>query len=148
MNVQKSFGEGLYLLATGFLVACSPIEAAEPPIEISGLKPCTARDMLKAAVQNHGDQALSVHVAIESYQNGKWIETWASLDTPPQEIPTKIPKTDVVQAHKSITYSVDIFALPIRTGLAGTRHRLRADGTANMKQGFVTSSEFAVCSTK
>ena len=51
-----------------------------------------------------------------------WIETWASLGTPPQAIPTKIPNSDLVQAHSSITYSFDILALAVRSDLASARH--------------------------
>lgn len=140
---------GLCLLATGFSAGCGPVEAEKPTIEISGLKPVYCKgDLLKIAVQNEGDRAISVNVAIESIKNGKWTETWASLRTPAQEIPTRIPSTDLVQPHTSITYSFDILALPVRPDLASARHRLRVDSVMNMTRKSVTTSEFAVCSIK
>ena len=140
---------GLCLLATGFSAACGSVEAEKPTIEISGLKPLYCKgDLLQVAVQNEGDRAISVNVAIESLQNGKWTETWASLRTPAQEIPTKISSTDLVQPHTSITYSFDILELPVRPDLANARHRLRVDSISNMTRKSVTTSEFALCSVK
>lgn len=140
---------GSCLLTAGLSAACGPVEADKPTIEISGLKSVYCKgDFLKIVVQNDGDQATSVNVAIESRKNGKWTETWASLGTPAQKIPTRIPSTDLLQAHASITYSFDILALPIRPDLASARHRLRVDSVTNMKRNSITSSEFAVRSIK
>lgn len=138
------------LLGACFSVACDGANSDKKPlIEISNLKPsyCTG-DHLQVTVRNLGQHAISLTVAIESYQGGRWVETWASLETPAQEIPTKIPKADLVQAGKSKTYSFDILGLPIRADLAGSRHRLRASSLLNSRRSSVTSSEFAVCSRK
>jgi hypothetical protein len=137
-------------LGASFAAACGGANSSEEPrIEIGSLKSsyCTG-DSLQVTVRNLGQHAISINVAIQTYQGGKWVETWASLGTPSHEMPTKIAKTDLVQAGKSKTYSFDILGLPIRADLAGSRHRLRADGILDSRRSSVTSSEFAVCSQK
>jgi hypothetical protein len=137
------------LLTMTFSAACGGTNGNEASLEISGLKSSYCKgDSLNVTVRNLGHQAISINVALETFEGGKWVESWASLGTSPPAIPTKIAKTDRVQAGQSRAYSFDLFALPPRAELVGARHRLRADSIIDSKRRSVTSPEFTLCSRK
>jgi hypothetical protein len=115
-------------------------------IAISDLKPFYCKgESLEVTIWNRGEQAISINVAIETLVDGRWVETWASLRTPPDQIPTKIAATDLVEPGKSVAYSFDIFRFPVRADLAKAKWRLRADTIAETQRTSLASAEFAIC---
>jgi len=116
-------------------------------IAISALKPSyCAGELLKVTIWNRGDRPLSINVAIETLVEGKWVEAWASLKTPPEQNRTQIAEPDRVEPGQSVAYSFDIFRFPVRADLAKSKWRLRADATVATRQTSFASSEFALCS--
>jgi len=116
-------------------------------IAISDLKPSyCAGELLKVTIWNRGDRPLSINVAIETLVEGKWVEAWASLKTPPEQNRTQIAEPDRVEPGQSVAYSFDIFRFPVRADLAKSKWRLRADATVATRQTSFASSEFALCS--
>ena len=136
----------LLLFAACFSVAvAAPSERAQ--IAISDLKPSYCEgDLLKVTIWNRGDRALSINVAIEAFVDGKWVEAWASLKTPPDQHRTQLAEPDLIKPGKSVAYSFDIFRFPVRADLAKSKWRLRADATVETRQTSFASSEFALCS--
>lgn len=130
-----------------FLAACFSVAFAGPAqIAISHLKPFYCKgERLEVTIWNRGERAISINVAIETLVDGRWVETWASLKTPPEQTLTKIAQPDLVEAGKSVAYSFDIFRFPIRADLAKARWRLRADAIVESKRTSVASAEFAIC---
>ena len=128
-------------------VCCSVAFAAaseRAQIAISDLKPLYCKgDLLEVTIWNRGAQAISINVAIETRVDDKWVEAWASLKTPADEIRTKSAEPDLVKPGHSAAYSFDLFRFPIRADLASAKWRLRVD--TNLQKPFA-SSEFALCS--
>jgi hypothetical protein len=134
-------------VAACFSVTSTATAAGEQArISISDLKPLYCNDeQLSVTIWNRGERAIAINVAIETFVDGKWLETWASLKTPPDEIHSKSAATDLVEPGKSVAYSFDIFKFPIRADLAQARWRLRADAILPTGQASFASSEFAIC---
>jgi hypothetical protein len=123
------------------------VAAERAHIAISDLKPLYCKgELLEVTIWNRGDREISINVAIETLVDDRWVETWASLKTPPDEIRTKIAETDLVKPGQSVAYSFDLFRFPVRADLAQAKWRLRADATVETRQTSFASSEFALCS--
>ena len=135
-----------------FLAACLSVAIAgttggqQVRVAFNDLKPLYCNgDSLEVTIWNRGDQAISINVAIETFVDGKWVETWASLKTSPDEIHSKSAEKDLVEPGKSVLYKFDIFKFPIRADLAQARWRLRADAVVATGQASFASQEFAIC---
>ena len=146
-HIPRSLWACCWFIAACFSVAFAGTTGGQQArIAISDLKPLYCNgDSLEVTIWNRGDQAISLNVGIEAFVDGKWIEVWSSLKTPPEETPTKIAATDLVEPGKSVAYSFDIFKFPIRADLVQARLRLRADAIVAAGQASFASSEFAIC---
>jgi hypothetical protein len=133
-----------------FLAACFSVAFAATSerahIAISDLKPLYCKgELLEVTIWNRGDREISINVAIETLLDGRWVETWASLKTPPDQNRTQVADPDLVEPGKSVAYAFDIFRFPVRADLAQARWRLRADALVETGQTSFASSEFAIC---